>query len=341
MTTQVNSPFGQSRIGGNITPTVKLKDGDNVFRVLPAMGDLAAEGRWSFYHAVHFGYKNSAGKLRPFNSTFKKNKQGMTVIPDAALERINKLTAMMEQAKAQGNAAQFEKLNALVGRGPNSKAQFNIDKKHYMNALDAQGNVVILAISHKAKLALEAEITSQRAKGLDPLAPEGCYLNFKRTGKGNDTLVQVSVARDAQDNKVTHTIDEALTKRLMKYNDKTAAWAYNEARNLSTLYPFPSPEEIQRIVDDGATAVDEILDGGNPVAAQAEPQVQPDDEETPAVETKAAPPPAVAPAAPVPPVAAVGVVAPAAPFAAAVKAPTTVESVAAQSDDDFLKSLGV
>ena len=62
--------LGQAKYGGEYVKknNYKLKDGEQVYRILPPMGELAEQGRWSVFYNVHFGYKNSEGKLRPFQS---------------------------------------------------------------------------------------------------------------------------------------------------------------------------------------------------------------------------------------------------------------------------------
>lgn len=361
------SRFGNSRVGGNQRTYVGLKDGDNVFRILPAMGDLADDGRWSVYYAVHYGYKNSKGKVRPFQSSLVKGKNKMIEVPDPALDRLNTLLAQLEKAKAEGNVEMTQRLDKLVGQGPNSKAQFNLDKKHYMNALDTQGNVVILKLSHKAKLALDAEIKKQRAQGVDPLSDtNGRFLVFHRSGKNRDTIVQVSVLQREIDvpgagkakQDVAHTIDDALANRLIKWKD--GKWAYGEAAKLDSLFPKPTAEQIGRIVKEGPTAVDDILDNGQATESVAETEPSEYEEEPAATQNAALPPvqtitqppvqqvaPAVQVTAPAPtvttppPAPAVQVTAPTPTVSVSQTPKTTAQTTAEMSDDDFLKSLGV
>ena len=78
----------------------------------------------------------------------------MIEVADAAKDRITNLKAKFEEAKKAGNKAVVDRLDPLVG----SHWMYNLDNNHYMNVVDAQGNIGILKIRHKAKLALEAEI---------------------------------------------------------------------------------------------------------------------------------------------------------------------------------------
>lgn len=242
--------------GGNKKTYFKLKDGDNTYRILPPMGDLADQGIWSVFYRVHYGYKNSAGKLRPFESPLVKNyKTKMIEAPDAALERIENLKAQLEAAKKANNQPMITKLNEFVGQ----KGMFNLDSNHYLNVIDLQGNIGILKLRHRAKVALDAEIKRLREKGVDPLSVEnGRFFTIRRSGMGLDTTFQVSVMtrtmniKDVGDvqQEVPHTLDASIISRLS-----------SEAAVLDKLFKKPTSEEVARIVAQGATAVDEILDG--------------------------------------------------------------------------------
>src|SRR5271166_2114724 len=88
----------------------KLKDGPSTFRILPPLEEFYknAQGliykdvegnelrpqfkgkdkEWSKYYKVHYGYKNTSGKLRVFQSTLVVNrKTKMIEVPDAADQR--------------------------------------------------------------------------------------------------------------------------------------------------------------------------------------------------------------------------------------------------------------
>src|SRR5271165_6262676 len=110
------SVFGKAKFGGNKRNYWKLKDGNAIFRILPPMGDLMEDGRWSVYYKIHYGYKNSAGKMRTFESPEVMNrKTKMIEVRDAALDRINSLKAELEAAKAAKNEELVKRLTALVG----------------------------------------------------------------------------------------------------------------------------------------------------------------------------------------------------------------------------------
>lgn len=260
--------FGQSNYGGNFIKKEyrKLKDGEAVYRILPALGYLKKKGTWSVYYSTHYGYKNSEGKMRLFESPLVMNfKTKMVEVPDAALERIQTLKAMFDQAKKEGNKDLIAKLDPLVGQ----KGQFNIDKNHHVNAIDLQGNVVILKLRYKAMQSLKQQIDILRDAGIDPLsADNGRFFVFRRSGMGLDTTFNVSVLKEkittqefgVVERDVVHVITKELSERLLTTKDGGETFQYKEVSELDKLYARPTSAEVARIVKEGPKAVDEIFD---------------------------------------------------------------------------------
>lgn len=252
--------IGSAKYGGQYTKKkyFKLKDGEATYRILPPLGELANKGVWAVFHKVHYGYKTTEGKLRPFLSSLVENrKTKMVEVPDAAHAKIQKLKTALEMAKKAGNQAMVDKLNILVG----PKARFNLDNNHYMNVIDTQGNIGVLAIRHRAKLALDAEIKRLRESGVDPLGMDsGRFFTFRRTGMGLDTSFQVTVAKQkvqvngkTYEEEIIHTLTPDIVDRLA-----------NEAQELGGIFKKLTAEQIQRIVEtadeDGKSSViDEIF----------------------------------------------------------------------------------
>lgn len=286
---------GRSKSGGyNKRKYFKLKDGEQAYRILPGLGDLADSNRWSVFYSVHYGYKTSDNKSRPFVSPEVKNrKNGMIEVSDAAKERIEKLKGDLEKSKKAGNKAMTEKLSKLVGQ----LGMYNLDSNHYLNVIDAQGNIGVLKLRHKAKLALEAEIKKLESSGVYPLSPEnGRYFVFTRTGMGRDTTFSVNVLKEkltvegvgTVERDVVHKLDDEIINRLS-----------TEAAELDKLFKRFSSEEVREIVEssDLMTGVSSRLDqmfssSQSEAASEAEEShEEPEAEEAPieAAPAKAAP----------------------------------------------------
>ena len=343
--------LGKAKYGGNKKAYFKLKEGQSTFRILPPLGDLADEGVWSLYYRVHYGYTNAAGRARPFESSLVKNAKKMVEVPDAAVERLEKLKAKYDEAKKAGDKKTTEMIGKLVGEG---KSRYNLDNNHYMNAIDTQGNIGILKLRHTAKKALDVVIRELREKNIDPLDPEsGRFFTFTRSGMGRETTFAVKVATKTilvdgvgeVEQAIVHKLDDSIISRLK-----------NEAAELHKLFKMPTAEQIAQIVAESnlqtgvSPNIDEILgykteeaagDGdaesgeeesvntetGEVTQLQAsDASVRAEAEEpkvSPIVETKAEAKAETKKAAP------------------ATVAPTTAQKVADMSDDEFMSSLGL
>lgn len=240
----------------------KIKDGNNVFRILPPIGKLAEAGKWSMYYRVEWGYKNSEGKNKPFLDCRKVNFQTKMVEIESAAhlrrEALKKQKEQIVEAFRAGNATkeQVQEVTDLL-------KQYNLDSKHYLNVVDLNGEIGLLKIGHKAKLSLDSELKKLRETGVDPLSvDDGRFINFFRSNpetgfrdivttasvyKENVQAIVNGVEQILQQDK-SHSMDEAFIARLEF-----------EAFELSGMYPTPSAEEVGRLVTEGTPAVDEIL----------------------------------------------------------------------------------
>lgn len=243
----------------------KIQDGDNVFRIFPAMGKLAKSGKWNMYYRVEWGYKNSEGRNRPFQDVRKVNfKTQMVEVESAAHLRREALKARKTELVAilkadPKNAQALQEAKEVT----EDIKRYNLDAKYYLNAIDLNGKIGLLKIGSRAFKALKAEIEKLRKQGVDPLSVEdGRFFNFNRSnesGNFQDTAYQVTVYKEnvqvgnetyQKDKK--HVIDQAIIDRLD-----------DEAYELSGMYPEVTAAQVERMVNEGAPAVDEILGSGD------------------------------------------------------------------------------
>jgi hypothetical protein len=340
--------IGKAKFGGQYQQRkyFKMKEGSQAFRILPPLGELADSGRWSFFHSVHYGYKTSDGKQKPFLSSEVKNRQShMIEVPDAAKERIASLKAKLEEAQKNDNKPVFEKLNVLVG----PTGMYNLDNNHYLNVVDAQGNIGVLKLRHKAKLALDVEIKKLNAEGIDPTSLEnGRFFIFNRCGMGRDTTFSVSVLKEkltvagvgVVERDVVHVVDEEMKNRFS-----------TEAQELANIFKRFTAEEVSKIVSTSdlmtgvSTYLDELFKKSGATAQVFEEALdQPDYDTAPTVTatptTLSVAPPTPSPllytaASAVSPVK----VAPKAPVAPKITPKSTAAVVTEMSDTDFLSAL--
>jgi hypothetical protein len=233
----------------------KLEDGDVVFRILPPPDyETRGDGVWSKYISVHFGYKNMEGKARPFASPLvKNNKTKMIEVPDAALDRLNDLKAKLEKARAEKNGPLEAKLKTLVGFG----GVYSVDNNHHMNVIGLDGNIGVLKLRYKAKLALDEEIARLRKENVNPLSfDDGRFFVFTRTGTNNDTAFKVSVYTEKLDipgvgkveKPVVHKVTQEILNKL-----KT------DGQRLEDIALTLTSEEVAKVV-----ATSDLLTGKSP-----------------------------------------------------------------------------
>jgi hypothetical protein len=286
--------IGKAKYGGDKKTYFKLKDGDSVFRIIPPIGDLAEDGIWSVYYNVHYGYRNTKGNMRVFQSPLVKDrKTKMVEVPDKALERIQQFKAALDKAKLEKNAPMVERLMKLVG---GQKAMYNMDSHHYLNAIDTQGNIGILKIRHKCKGALDLAIKKLRDAGIDPTGVDtGRFFVFSRSGSGLDTTFQVTVSKEKMN---VPGIGEVERDVVHKLTDEMIGRLGREAASLRDLFKKPTADQVAQIVDQSdiltgkSPAIDLIFDTKETVEATDNSN---DEEEDSTVTTTPAPTVAAAP----------------------------------------------
>jgi hypothetical protein len=232
-----------------------IKEGDHLFRILPPLGNLADKNKWAVYYSVHYGYLNSEKKMKPFASPEWRNPKTKVVeVRDAAKDRLKEMEKALDDAKKAGNTAVVKAIEEMLNT-------YNLDSHWYVNAINANNEIGLLKIRHKAKLALDAEIKKLVAMGIDPTSvDQGRFFEFSRTGSGRDTVYSVRVAKKKEnipghgivEKDWTHVLDESIIARLD-----------SEAFELDRIFPKPTEEEVRAIVEgDKAkdySAIDAIL----------------------------------------------------------------------------------
>jgi hypothetical protein len=234
--------------GGKRREFFKIKDGEQIYRILPPLGSMAKSGRWSKYMSVEWGYADSTGKKKPFLNIRQVNrKTNMVEVESEAHLKREELKKQQVAAVAAFKAGkitkdQLDQLNKIV-------MNFSLENKHYVNAIDGSGKIGILKIGHKLKLAIDDLIKAQMEKGVDPLSVDnGRFFVITRSGRGLDTTFSVSIRAEkiihAELGEVfkpiVHKLDQATIDRL-----KTEAM---DLGDLDKLYPTLTEEEVKRVV---------------------------------------------------------------------------------------------
>jgi hypothetical protein len=133
---------------------------------------------------------------------------------------------------------------------------YNMDNNHHCNAINENGEIGVLKLRHKAKLALQAVIDSLRKKGIEPLSGDnGRFFVINRTGTALETTFTVTVKSK------TVSIDgqEFEQQIVHKLTPEIIARLESEAADLDYLYVRPSSEVVAQIV-----AESDLLTGRSP-----------------------------------------------------------------------------
>lgn len=250
----------------------KMEDGDNVYRILPALGELADKGIWSKYYKICWGYKNQEGRMKLFQDCREVSREtGMVEVESAAYLKSQRLKEEQLKSVERFKAGQATQEEVKAAR--EQAMRYNIEGKHYVNAVNLQGEIGLLKIGHKAKLQLDDLIKRLREQeNKNPLAIEnGLYVNFYRSGKGRDTSYQVYLYKQKVqaevngkmtliEQEVSHTMDSSFIARLDQ-----------EAFELNNMFPAPSAKEIEAIVNGSPEVLDSVISNlkGTPKASNS------------------------------------------------------------------------
>jgi hypothetical protein len=245
--------FGEAGLGGERTHWFKFpkEGGSLILRILPPYGSLKnIKTGWAKYYAIHFGYRDTKGNLRPFQSCEVVNRNTkMVEVADPAIERIKKIKMAQDKAKLEGNDELVKKLGEQL-------KIFNVKRAYYMNVMDLQGKIGVFSIPYKMKEALDAEIKALNAKGINPIsANDGRFFVFTRTGFGANTTHKVSVYKERT---IMNGIEVEIDKKHVLTPD-VGNRIKTEGADLGKLYIAPTPEEIAEIVSGDARTLERIF----------------------------------------------------------------------------------
>ena len=339
--------IGKANYGGKKTYSVK-KDVPLVGRIIPPIGDLASKGKWAIYHAVEWGYKGADGRMKPFLDVHVENrKTKMVEVQSPAYLRRAALTKRKDELVAglkAGTNTQEE-----VGKAVELVKQFNLDKKFYVNIKLINGEMGVLKINYKLKQALDAEIAILRGKGIDPLSIEnGRFFTFSSTnatGALQDWNFTVKEYKEEVNHPELGLIEKPVVDVL---TPEIIDRLEGECSELDKLYKTVTAADVQAFIEEGAVAVDRVLGTPAPAANNAAAETAVEQRAEAVAEPAQAPLTEAAPVAETAPIAG-KIVTETAPVAETapvqeVAAETTAAPVAtaqeAQSDEDYLKSIG-
>jgi hypothetical protein len=249
--------FDPNRTSGNRnytqTKRFNLKEGSNLYRVLPPFGSLSQSGEIAKYWSVYW-LTDSNNRKRAVPTIFKKAKDGRVIQNDPIKDKLDAMTAMVDQAEKNGeNPAVVEQMRKKL-------SDYNLDKAYYLNALSPSGEIGVLKIRYTAYQALLEKLKKLAQDGIDAINAgqgNGVFFDFRKVkDEKNRTSYAVDVGtrtqRDPMSNKVTveylsAPIDDVVLGRME-----------SEARDLGAMYQYKSIEEMAVLATLDPAAVSRI-----------------------------------------------------------------------------------
>lgn len=305
--------FGKPKYGGgNFSKNFKLqssKDGSGVsatYRILPPMKSCAETGEWAVYVSTHFGYKgvNQKDPSKPQHRTFGcvedrdfQTKMIRQDCPECDLIAQRKAEKEALEAKAKAEGHTDDEIKEIVKPLSDWLFEHSCDRKWKMNVKSADGQFGTLALSHKTKKKLEAEILRlQTEDGIDALDLEqGVRFVFTRTGKGItvDDTVTVEYESIKENGRVVRVV------KLAPLTEAEAAQALKECEDLKKSVRVLTYDQIKMLTQCSGEPedVDAILALG--AKREASPQPRTTSSSLPPATPPASRPAAAAPQTPV------------------------------------------
>lgn len=269
----------------------KIEEGSNVYRILPPIAPPGSEPpeTWNVGVAVHWGYKNSKGKMRPFVCPEKKDRKTKMIIHRCAeCDRLADLQRVYDDKLAQfTKELGKEKAEKKLKHYKEHLFTFNRGFKIYVNAYNEKNQIGALGMSmtHFKLLQIEADKFSK--KGWDITAMhQGVWFDFFREGS---KTFKVEVVRNDDDTMKSAKVPIEVAKQLK-----------NSVRDLNKLFTVLTDEQITKLANSeanpevvdaifGSGETEESEGGGDQTAAASAARAQQALSGKPAAEPKAAP----------------------------------------------------
>ncbi len=278
----------------------RVKDGDNVYRVLPPFGKLKDyPNKWCYYEQIIWGFKGTNGKMRPFRSPEQKQNGKVTLACPAIKWITSMVTAEAEALKAlkeRKPALAKDEIENLMKVHKDFTERFKIDKHFTVNVLRQDGQIGRLKLKIKHKQAFEAFCKEMVAKkNINPIsATGGLWINFKKTKTGqsrNDIAYTVEAVME------TKTIDgeEFSTLKKAPLTDEVIKRMKTEAFELADSYKELTVDQVEQLVfSKGDPKIVDSLWGAPSVEVSVPAEESHDDIEEPAMNTRRPSVPSVA-----------------------------------------------
>lgn len=236
-----------------------------LYRVLPPLHNLAADGQWFIYKPSHWVEGSprpgkDQGQKRQFVCPQKKDKNKMIVDPCPRCEEVLKLQGQLKELTDTGldnKDARVALLNARI-------RSLNRGSYYYINVINvATGKMGDLKLPYSSFTLLEEAIKKHKSdKKKDPLSvADGVVFNFSRkkdekNGKYSFTATVATENKVLDINGVSTNVNVDIDFPL---TDEIIGRLKKETQSLDELITVITVDQIQDIVTRGVPAIDDVF----------------------------------------------------------------------------------
>lgn len=224
-----------------------LKEGSNVYRILPPAFSFAATGKWAVKYRLHKGVSGSNGRryfLCPEVFDFE-NKRIVRRCPECA--KIEEMTGIFEKQKAEllAKGKSLEQL-APLAEFLNFKTGHSLENRWHMNVLSQDNKIGHLVVPPKMKAAIDAACRKLMDRGINPIAADGgVWFNLEVSkNPSNFTAEPVTEQTTINGERYDRVKPAPLTAEVRTRMQ-------TEGSDLSHLYAALTIEQVGLIVDSG------------------------------------------------------------------------------------------
>lgn len=228
----------------------KVKDGSNVFRILPPFGESSNGYPYRKWQIIWGLIDPESGRARPFASSMTSEKKCPVT------EYVQALKKKAETLKSQLAAAGLSEEDQKARLGALNKLISDLNPKtvYIYNAADKSGDVGLLEIKSTAQKKMKAEMAQYiQDYNQDPTSlnsedtDSGVWFNITRQGLGRDTEYDVKKMQIKSKNPATGKISFEDDRSPLP--DAVVENYNNLAYDLSAVYQVKTYEQLSEILE--------------------------------------------------------------------------------------------
>lgn len=237
----------------------KVKDGSNVYRILPPFGEASNGYPYRKWQIIWGLIDPESGRARPFASSMTSEKKCPVT------EYVGELKKKAEVLKSQLAAAGVDEETAKNRLGALNKLISDLNPKtvYIYNAADKTGDVGLLELKSTAQKKMKAEMSQYiQDYNQDPTSlnsddtDSGLWFNITRAGLGRDTEYDVKKMQIKTKNPTTGKISFEDDRSPLP--DNVVENYENLAYDLSSVYQVKSYDELSEVLEANMASLIEL-----------------------------------------------------------------------------------